>query len=589
MRPRISAQGGNAMLTVVVLIFVIALLGASAYSISSNYGQLALRSADYDDALHHAEQVCNRYLWLFNHDPDILDDTSKYTAMDDSAVNPTKRIYTQKDTVSEYYKVSVEIPYLNGISPPKLATNYAIVKVTAWPPKYASSKRTIQAELVKRTFTSNGLSCNSEKNKSNVPVKWDTGESFYGNFHTNSTLYIETSGSPVFYGPVSYSDNKGINPWGKASDTTIFRKGVTQTEKIEWPGSNTKLMEEARSGGAGFYSKGRACIMLRGEQFDIRYWDDDAKTWKYNGVSYEYQVPSGVTHLLDPLNDEGNFYVPSKTSPSHVYTSFSQLKAAVGHLELPENRIIYIGGNTPASDYADVHDKFARDLGNIFIGGKVKGGLTIASSNDIFICAYDPTNWKDPWLIADVPYFKSFEATSGIKYADTSYSLMPSSTNWDYTEVTGTGKDTDYLGLVAQNDMYIMHSSWPAQIENLSADPARWFADVYSWGMKNLLGITLSDSSAYDIEVDGALLCVDGDFGFESYSSAFAYKGNFTLFGSLSQNTTGNLGSNDVFADGYERRYIQDPRMKTMSPPHFLDPADTGWQMANWAETDQHL
>lgn len=594
MRLRMPTQSGNVMLMAILLLFVIAVLGASAYSISSNHGQMVQRQADFEDAFHHAEQVCNRYLWLFNHDPSILDDTSKYTVTDSPTINPTKRVYTQRNTESEYYRVNVEIPYRSG----SLATNYAIVKVTAWPPAHAYSKRTVQAEIVKRTFASNGLNCNSELNKSGQPVRWAKGESFYGNFHTNSTLYLGTgsSNNPVFYGPVSYVDFHGISPWSKATDTAIFRKRVTQSEKIEWPGSNTKLMEEARSGGKGFYNKGRACIMLRGDKFDIRCWDAEANTWRYNGKAYEYTVPSG--HDRYPVEDKGTFRI---TSTGATYNSFQELRNAIPSLLLPANRVIYIGGNIPTGEYSDVYSKFARDLGNVFISGKVKGGLTIAAANDIFLTAYDPTDWKDPWaadndvtLVFRTPSFKTFEIpTNGVKYADTSYSLMPSSTDWEYTEVTGPGKDVDYLGLIAQNDMYILHSSWPAQVSQLSGaincDPLHLCAKSYSYGLPTLLGIVLTDSSVYSMEINGALLCVDGEFGFESYDSAFAYKGNITLFGSLSQNTTGNLSSDSILADGYERVYIQDPRMKTMSPPHFIDPADSGWQMANWSETNQHL
>jgi len=575
-------QKGNVMLMLVVLILLVTILAASAYSLSSNQRQLFQRSTDYENAFHHAEQVFNEYLWIFNRDPSVLNNASLYQAEDYPAISPVKKVYTRLGTDPKFYLVSVEIPYLAGVSPPALATNCATVKVSAWPPDNPSVKRTIVAELVKRTFTTNTINCNSEKNKSNVPVRWDSGESFYGNFHTNSTLYL--NGGPVFYGPVTYADNQGIDPWSKATDSSIFRKGAYHTEKIEWPQSNGKLLEEARIDPRSFYSKGRACIMLRGDEFDIRCWDEDAGTWRYNGYSYVYEPPNS-SYLTNSYKDKGTFQV--QKPPPNVFSSFKDMQANLPHLSLPDNRLIYIDGNTPASAYTNYHQKFAPDLGNVFVSGNVKGGLTIVASNDIFITGYDPTNWQNPWMNGDVPYFKSFEATGGIKYADTSYSLKPSAANWNFTEVSGSGKDLDVIGLIAQHDMYILHKSWPAQQEKLSG--AALTCDIYGWGMKDLSGGALNDASPRDIEIQGNLLCVEGSFGFEKYSAILNYKGNFTLFGSLSQNSTGNLGDDNTIEHGYERRYIQDPRMKTMAPPHFLDPANSAWQVTNWAETDQHL
>ncbi len=114
--------------------------------------------------------------------------------------------------------------------------------------------------------------------------------------------------------------------------------------------------------------------------------------------------------------------------------------------------------------------KFDLDAGNIFISGKLKGQLTIASANNIYITATDPTYWYDE---EDKNYknppetYPKGSSKDGIPYGITYSSTTFSPDNlsyWDKDKGIWTrdakGGD-DMLGLIAQNDIMILHYGWP--------------------------------------------------------------------------------------------------------------------------------
>ena len=46
----------------------------------------------------------------------------------------------------------------------------------------------------------------------------------------------------------------------------------------------------------------------------------------------------------------------------------------------------------------------------------------------------------------------------------------------------------------------------------------------------------------------------------------------------------GTTSSNGVIQTGVSKNYIYDQRLKYLSPPHFIDPTRSEWQINTWAE-----
>ena len=59
-------------------------------------------------------------------------------------------------------------------------------------------------------------------------------------------------------------------------------------------------------------------------------------------------------------------------------------------------------------------------------------------------------------------------------------------------------------------------------------------------------------------------------------------KGPFTWLGLLHKNVRGIVG--DTGGHGYDKNYSHDPRMLYTSPPHYIEPSNTGWQAMQWRE-----
>lgn len=105
---------------------------------------------------------------------------------------------------------------------------------------------------------------------------------------------------------------------------------------------------------------------------------------------------------------------------------------------LPPNGVIYIKGTT-----VDEDNKFSINSGNAFVSGTLKGKLTIASSNDIYITGYDPTVYDTNNLVN----------TGGIKYSNTTFVGKRNSAG----KIIGyKASGEDMLGLVANNNIWIL-------------------------------------------------------------------------------------------------------------------------------------
>jgi hypothetical protein len=71
--------------------------------------------------------------------------------------------------------------------------------------------------------------------------------------------------------------------------------------------------------------------------------------------------------------------------------------------------------------------------------------------------------------------------------------------------------------------------------------------------------------------------------GFDAYGTA---QSKLTVTGAIAQRYRGPVGtfSGSNLASGYAKNYNYDQRLKYDSPPKFLDPVASAWEVVTWAE-----
>lgn len=127
-------------------------------------------------------------------------------------------------------------------------------------------------------------------------------------------------------------------------------------------------------------------------------------------------------------------------------------------------------------------------------------------------------------------------------------------------DVRYNNADADILGLIADNYIYINHFD----------------KDRYGWYRV--------DVASYDIEIDAAIFALNHSFGFERYSEG-PPKGTIKVVGSIAQRYRGPVGTfswGGTIRSGYCKDYHYDPRMAYQTPPHFIEPANAGFEITSW-------
>lgn len=536
MRELINSEKGIIMPIVILALAITTLLGFTAAFVVENQSLMISHFSKSQDALYYAEAGYNKYLWHLN-----KDSTFYQTGTGDGLVPIESERYAN-GYPWKYYPTPYEAGhYQLSIDPPEYVAgsevdNFLTVTSTGWTNDDPTNKQTIQIKVQKRRFVQHGMVANDERDEDGTPVYWISGEVFYGPFHTNGTLFI--SGTPIFNGPVTYVNAVS---GAQTTNTNIFKQGATQADPLTFPTSNSDLLAWGKSSGGRYYN-GRTCIMLKENSYDVRTYDADANdgigAWKYNDVTYTYT--SGI-------------YTANGVS----YSSFEAFANTCSSLSLPENGVIYVNGST----YTGTNEKNCWDLsfGNVFVSGKLQGRLTIAAANNIYITGYNPTlDWNDT--------SRSTE-TGGVTYDETSFTQVFDSSVWQYTQVNVQSgyTDTDLLGLLASNKILILHYGWPGQSGNYFGN------DV--------------DVAPQNISINAALFALNYSFGFQNAHDNPA-KGTITMVGSITQKYRGGVGtfSGNTKISGYTKAYSHDPRMLYDSPPHFIDPVNSGWKSVSWTE-----
>lgn len=379
--------------------------------------------------------------------------------------------------------------YYIQVEPP--TTNYPVltIRCTAWLIEDPSNRVTIQIKTRKKEFVQSVYGSDNEFNTEGKRVYWVTGDEVYGPIHTNGDLYID--GNPIFHNKVTYSGKLNV----AYGSRPVYEEGIPQkVAPLTFPPSNSQLKTHAKIN--GHYYNGRTCIYLKGSSMDVLTFDGDKGEWKrYN------------------------------------------------NRPLPSNGVIYVDG----TETQDPRYKWDTYMGNVFISGTLKGRLTIAAANNIYITAKDPTD-----------SYRNAQPTRGIVY------------NTPAFDPAGNEQQTDdMLGLVANGFVRILEQDWPST--------SYW---NYEW---------VGNVAPYKISIHAAIFALNWSFELENYNSAPALDTVY-LVGAITQKYRGAVGTyysgsyNKKVVSGYKKVYRHDPRMAYDTPPHFLEPVNAGWEIIDWTK-----
>jgi hypothetical protein len=245
----------------------------------------------------------------------------------------------------------------------------------------------------------------------------------------------------------------------------------------------------------------------------------------YKGPTRIVLKSGGLMDVVSPLTAVGS------TSP---FCSPGTNKA------IPNNGVIYVD-NAPTSGacasngknrlgYPIANDEtdYACHTGDVFLQGQLNGRLTIAAKNRIII-------------------------TNHTTYAPSTDSL---------------------LGLIAEQFVEIYHP-----VTSSGNDLAR------STGSSG----TPADGGGYfsNAKVHAALLSLRHSFMVQNFNQGSRSNLNdLIIFGAIAQRFRGAVGMAGSPGRGYLKDYTYDQRLKYISPPEFLQPVNSPWQVATWAEVE---
>lgn len=588
---------GMALPIVLTILVIMMILGTAGLLMINTESKFNTIDDNTQKAMKYAEAGYNKYLWHLSDDLNFYSTESHDTMMN----KPLE--------FEDGY-------FMFDVIKPSDGDRFITIKSTGWTKDNPDIKKTLLAKIRKKQFVHHVYVSNNDGD-----IWWTEGDESHGPYHTNGNMNIQQN--PKFYDVVAYKGtlktsnykpeffiDKQIPYKPKTTDKNL--PYLYQTTELGFPKSNQELEEWATKDDLVFY--GRTCIYIEGDKVHIRNQNDDkAKTY-----SISKDIPNKV------------IYVNTK------YLSNSDQEGQVRY------------------------DKFNVNSGNVFISGNLEGKLTIGAEDRIYITHDDPTNWYD-YNIYDknkTPKQPSASApiSGGTVYTKTYFSGNKNGSgdqlstydsdkkiwtrySFDRSDKTKPGKDM--LGLIANNEILILHYGWPKQIDsygdNWSFKWSNW-VDEYEYKRKNLKAGTyynikiqdknsnkpyevlkvgtkrtddLSPGNYYvwqanenwgwqkgssndktydvapkDITIHAAIFSVNEGFGYED-SSIGGSKGNIYLWGNITQKTRKTVGT--TAGVGYKKKYAHDPRMFYDYPPHILEPTNVGWEIHEWKEINDHV
>ena len=356
-----------------------------------------------------------------------------------------------------------------------------------------------------------------------------------GPLHSNDTIRINTTTAnfPKFNGETSSSKPTAPRYTLSGAGTPFFVNAGDPRYRatLDPPPSNSALKAEAKIGGVG-----TGCM-----------YTGPTRIWLL--ATGKYRVKSPLTRSTNPgcgpvdasadvsLPTNGVIFVqnvPSLSTDPNANSyppALSPSCSTVGWYP-PIN---YPGGSPPSwtaplTPITGDMTKYRCVDGDLFIQGTLKGQLTVGAENNVIV-------------------------TNDLVYEGTvsPYNSVPAA-------------NSNILGIVANNFVEVYH---PVKDNGSGASPQ----------------YTNLTTELNDVKIHAAILSVAHSFRVQQATLA-ASPGTLTVVGAIAQKFRGVVStfSGSTISTGYAKDYNYDGRLKIISPPHFLDPVQSAWQVNALAE-----
>jgi len=252
-----------------------------------------------------------------------------------------------------------------------------------------------------------------------------------------------------------------------------------------------------------------------------------------SGAGCLYSGPTAITLTGSTMTVVSPDTSTSATNPNCLGTGVA----------LPPNGVIYVQ-NLPTGQSCNVTITWDGDSncgdGDVFIQGQLSGQLTVSAENNIFITG-----------------------------------------DLTYDSFTGT----TVLGLIANNFVLVNH---PVDGNNNTVVGTETFYGSTKFSVPADYGTAACNGGSTNctVTIDAAILTLLHSFGTSNFSVG-GVLGNIDLDGSLAGNfmdIEGVFTGNAQLVDGYNSNYTYDSRLAHLSPPYFLDPADSYWHSVTFEE-----
>jgi hypothetical protein len=186
------------------------------------------------------------------------------------------------------------------------------------------------------------------------------------------------------------------------------------------------------------------------------------------------------------------------------------------------------------------------------------------------VCGYSGYNFFDPYTHPTgcrIAYV-SGEYSRSLTIAAGDVVVRPLASDPDNTGVLRVSGSDAMLGLVGENHVRVYHN--PQNDSDLSPYDCE---DPVSNGTKQ------------NIRIDAAILALNYSFMVDYYSCG-PPRGNLTVNGVIAQKFRGPVGrgGSNGNVSGYIKNYVYDDRLVYRSPPYFLDPVQSAWQVVRYNE-----
>jgi hypothetical protein len=383
-----------------------------------------------------------------------------------------------------------------------------------------------------------------------------------GPLHTNDTMYI--CGARF----LGHTTSSYVPTWGSryktpsgCGSTPFFKEnpgGPEWAEILPMPKTNTELRKETRSDlpdvvpNPGCLYTGPTSITLEstGKMRVRSPWTRKTSPNGANNAGCGTPGPGGLGsssgQLLDVPASTVVFVqnVPNVASDPNYWSSSA-----------PGQPSCASGGNPvgyPASGEAVRYtDAYGCRNGDLFVKGTLKGHVTMAAENYIYV-------------------------TGDIRYA------------------SGT---SDILGLVGQNAVWVMN---PVRVDQVQNNVSSYYLNYYRNAGYDCVQTSYYPQryrcTSYDPlggwsshrRIDAAILSVAHTFMVQNYDEG-GNRGTLTINGAIAQKFRGTVatsGAGGGIATGYAKDYNYDKRLRNIAPPKFLSPAVITYGVTQWMEVD---